>query len=81
MHRAPSAKLTPDQVMEFLYDYQNLMSEIDSPTVMISIRIPKNILSTFRILAKQNGLRAYQPLIVDLMRDYVRKIGKVDQGT
>ncbi len=62
-------KLTPEQTLQFLEDFSNLMHGKDTPTKLISLRVPENILSVFKDKAKKMDLK-YQSQIVKLMRDW-----------
>lgn len=44
--------ITPEEAVQFLHDFQNLSSQIDEPTELISIRIPANILRNLKTAAK-----------------------------
>jgi uncharacterized protein (DUF4415 family) len=63
-------KITVDQAMRFLEDARTLYLGLDEPTVAISIRIPANVLRSFRAKASFGG-RKYQSAIVELMRKWV----------
>lgn len=67
-------ELTPTQIAEFLESFQKvaLASGAGSETKLISIKIPKDLLITFRTKAAQEGIK-YQTKIKELMRDYVMK--------
>ncbi len=64
-------KLTPDQVVEFLDNFQSIVNGKDKPTKLISLRVPENILESFKTLATEKNQK-YQSIIVKLMRDWVR---------
>lgn len=66
-------KMTPAQIFQFLEDFRNLHGQASSPkikTKLISIKIPEDMLSTFKQLAKSEG-KPYQTLIKILMKDWI----------
>jgi predicted DNA binding CopG/RHH family protein len=62
-----SHQITPTEAIQFLDSFQKMMAAKDEPTVPISIRIPKNILTALKIKAKNNNQK-YQSLIVEYLR-------------
>jgi uncharacterized protein (DUF4415 family) len=71
--RQPGGKRpTATQAADFLEDYVNLIHGQDEPTKLISLRVPANILRSFKTLASQDG-RKYQSHIVQLMREWVAR--------
>ena len=66
----PEPKITPDQAMRFLEDARTLYRGPDEATRAISIRVPENVLRTFKTKAKADG-KKYQSVIVALMRKWV----------
>jgi predicted DNA binding CopG/RHH family protein len=65
-----SRKLTPDQVIGFLEHYRRLHFGQPSPSKMVSIRIPADLLEAFKVQAYIHGT-PYQTQIKKLMRDWV----------
>lgn len=65
-------KLTPNQVVEFLDNFQNVIHGRDKKTKLISLRVPENILESFKTLAKDKNQK-YQSVIVQLMRGWIKK--------
>lgn len=63
--------MTPNQVMEFLDSFQQVVSGQDQKTKLISMRVPENVLETFKVIAK-NKNQKYQSVIVQLMRDWIK---------
>lgn len=61
-------EVTPEEAVQFLEDFRKLSSDVDEPTVAISIRIPGNVLRALKTKAKARGMK-YQSLMVQ----YVRK--------
>ena len=67
-----SKKLTPEQVVQFLEDFRQVTSANQpSKSKLISIKIPENLLNSFKMQAKMEG-RAYQTMIKDLMQAYLK---------
>lgn len=64
-------KLTPNQVVEFLDNFQNVVHGKDKKTKLISLRVPENILESFKTLSKGKSQK-YQSVIVQLMREWVK---------
>lgn len=67
------ARLTPEQTLEFLDDFAKIVTGRDEPTQLISLRVPKNILTAFKFKAKNLDLK-YQSQIVKLMRAWVKNL-------
>lgn len=65
-------KLTPDQTLDFLDNFQKVMSGKDKKTKLISLRIPENILESFKVLTQEKNQK-YQSIIVHLMREWIKK--------
>lgn len=72
---AHTGKLTPTQTAQFLHDFAEVIHDIDQPSQAISIRVPKNILNSFKVEAKHKGFK-YQSLIVRLMRTWLKEQSK-----
>lgn len=68
----PSPKVSPEEALRFLEDIRIMASEIDEPTVTISLRIPANILRSVKTKAKANG-KKYQSLLVEYLRNGLRE--------
>ncbi|MES2770312.1 MAG: hypothetical protein V4596_14310 [Bdellovibrionota bacterium] len=64
-------KLTPNQVVEFLDNFQSVIYGKDKKTKLISLRVPENILESFKTLTHGKNQK-YQSIIVQLMRDWVK---------
>lgn len=64
-------QLTPDQIIEFLEHFREVAHGSGrSSSKLISIKIPENLLSTFKFKARSKGQR-YQSVIKDLMRKWL----------
>lgn len=65
-----SKELTPDQILEFLDDFQKLMSSAPEKCQLISLKIEPSLLRAFKMKAKLSGV-AYQTQIKQLMKDWL----------
>ena len=65
-------KLTPDQTIDFLDNFQSVINGKDKKTKLISLRIPENILESFKVLTQEKNQK-YQSIIVHLMREWIKK--------
>lgn len=65
-------KMTPTQIARFLEDFRNMVgSQGDSsPQKLISLRVPENLLKSFRNQCELEGIR-YQSKIKELMKQWV----------
>ncbi len=63
---------TPEQTWKFLEDYAEFVHGQDQKTKLISLRVPANILETFKFTANRAG-KKYQTQIVQLMREWCQK--------
>lgn len=70
-------EMTPDQILQFLEDFQKLALQSEEKCKLISIKIEPSLLNTFKQKAKLKGI-PYQKQIKKLMRDWVLKIGQQD---
>lgn len=59
--------LSPEEAVQFLHDFQNLTAQIDEPTVLISLRIPANLLRNLKTVAKIEN-KKYQSMIINFIR-------------
>ncbi len=59
--------ITPEAALQFLEDMRVMASEVDEPTVSISLRVPQNILRSIKFKAKHDG-KKYQSLIIEYIR-------------
>lgn len=63
--------LSPDQIVDFLEQFREIAhAGIRSPSRLISIKIPENLLCAFKFKAEASGQR-YQSVIKDLMRQWL----------
>jgi predicted DNA binding CopG/RHH family protein len=60
-------EITPEEALRFLEDIRTLQSDIDEPTISISLRVPGNILRALRLRAKADG-KKYQSLMIEYLR-------------
>lgn len=64
-------RLSPEDSLRFLEDFKKVVYGRDLKTKLISVRVPENILNSFKIKASEEN-KKYQSLIVQLMRDWVK---------
>ena len=67
-----SRELTPDQILEFLDDFQKLMSETPEKCQLISLKIEPALLRAFKMKSNLSGV-AYQTQIKKLMKAWLAK--------
>jgi len=67
-------KITPEQALEFLNEFQLLMQGQEGPTRLISLRVPERLLEVFRAKCDRSS-RRYQTQILALMREWAQKSG------
>lgn len=67
-----SRELTPDQILEFLDDFQKLMNNTPEKCQLISLKIEPSLLRAFKKKAALSGV-AYQTQIKKLMKDWLAK--------
>ena len=59
--------VTIEQGLEFIESFQKVLADQDEKTVAISLRIPKNILSSVKFKAQTEN-KKYQSLIIEYIR-------------
>ena len=64
--------LTPDQILEFLDDFQKLISGKSEKCQPISLKIEPSLLKAFKFKSKLSGV-AYQTQIKKLMKDWLQE--------
>ncbi|MBA2726853.1 MAG: hypothetical protein H0U49_01605 [Parachlamydiaceae bacterium] len=62
--------LTPDQILEFLENFQKLMFGTAEKCQLISLKIEPSLLKAFKFKSKLSGV-AYQTQIKKVMKDWV----------
>lgn len=67
-----TTQVAPVEALRFLEDIRTLSGNIDEPTVLISIRIPGNILRAVKLAARHES-KKYQSLIVEYIRNGLKK--------
>ncbi|RYZ91931.1 MAG: hypothetical protein EOP06_05765 [Proteobacteria bacterium] len=67
MAKRKPGQMAPEEALQFLEDMRTLASDIDEPTVAISIRIPANVLRAIKAKATLEK-RKYQSLVVEFIR-------------
>jgi len=70
--KSRTSQITPEEALRFLEDIRKMSSEIDEPTVLISLRVPGNILRSIKLKAKADG-KKYQSLMVEYLRRGLRE--------
>jgi predicted DNA binding CopG/RHH family protein len=66
---AQARGLSPDQVLQFLHDFQQLHHGVRTRSKLISLKVPENLLNAFRTKADLTGI-AYQTQIKRLMEQW-----------
>ena len=69
-HLKQCRELTTDQVLRFLDDFRRLHGRKPSPSKLISMKVPEDLLQAFRIKAGLNNT-PYQTQIKTLMRAWL----------
>ena len=64
------SKMTPDQILEFLENYRQLVSAAPETCRLISLKIEPSLLNAFRNKAELEGV-AYQTQIKRLMKEWL----------
>lgn len=64
--------ISPEEAVRFLEDIRLMASDLDEPTVAISLRVPGNVLRAIKLKAKSDG-KKYQSLIVEYLRKGLRQ--------
>ncbi len=67
MKKSVKKSISPEEAIQYIEDMQVMQSEIDEPTISISLRIPQNLLRTLKTKAKIDG-KKYQSLLVEYVR-------------
>jgi predicted DNA binding CopG/RHH family protein len=67
--------LSPDQVLQFLDDFRRLHGSQPSPSRLISMKVPEDLLNAFKTKAKLTHT-PYQAQIKVLMKNWVLSGGK-----
>ncbi len=76
-----ASKMSTVEIVQFLEDFRKLHAEAETnrnaKSRLISIKIPENLLNTFKTAAELEGIK-YQTLIKKIMRDWLssQSIGK-----
>jgi len=67
-----TAKISPEEAVRFLDDMRKMSSEVDEPTVAISLRVPGNVLRSIKLKAKADG-KKYQSVMIEYLRKGLRE--------
>lgn len=65
-------QITPMEALNFLETMRKMSFEVDEPAVLISIRVPQNVLRALKLKAKADG-KKYQSLMIELVRKGLRE--------
>lgn len=69
--RKVKSEPSPLEALQYLESMRQLSEDKDEPTVMISLRVPGNILKTIKNKAKVEN-KKYQSLIIEILRAGLR---------
>lgn len=72
IHKTSGDALTPEQTLQFLEDFRAMVTGQDQTTKMISLRVPENVLNSFKVKAKGKNFK-YQSVIIQLMRKWAQE--------
>lgn len=64
------SKMTPDQIIEFLENYRQLVAETPRKCQLISLKIDPALLDAFKVKAELEGI-PYQTKIKQLMKEWM----------
>ncbi len=64
--------LTPEQILEFLEDFRQMMSEVPEKCHPISLKVEPSLLKAFKFKSKMSGV-AYQTQIKNLMKAWIEQ--------
>jgi predicted DNA binding CopG/RHH family protein len=65
-------EISPDEALDFLDAFQKMLADQDEPSTAISLRVPANILRSFKTLAKAQD-RPYQRMMIQALREYLER--------
>ncbi len=65
-------EVSPEEAVRFIEDLRLMSSQIDEPTVAISLRVPENILRSLKIKARAEG-KKYQSLMIEYLRSGLQR--------
>lgn len=66
------SEVTPEEALQFIASVHQMLEDKDSPTRMISLRVPENLLNAYKIKAKSQG-KKYQSLMIEAFRRELRR--------
>lgn len=72
MKKRKQKRITPDQAVEFLESFRKMQAGKDDSSTPVSIRVPGNILRSYKALAAAEG-RSYQTMMIQALREYLSK--------
>ena len=68
--RDERAKVTPEQAIDFLESFRDLQAGRDLAKKAISIRVPENLLKSFKARANFEK-RPYQTIMIEALREFL----------
>jgi len=69
---ARCSAMSADEIARFLDDFRKVDGQPQSPSKLISIKVPESLLQAFKTKSTLNGLR-YQTQIKVLMKEWLRE--------
>lgn len=76
--QARAEALTPEEGIDFLESFQTLLHGQDEPSQAISLRVPGNILRSYKLRAKADR-RPYQSMMIYALREWLMHSAKPTQ--
>ncbi len=66
-------RLSTEEIIVFVENFRILLAETKEPdkSILISLKVPSRLLSTFRLVANAEG-KKYQTKLKELMKEYIR---------
>jgi len=65
------AELSPNEIVKFLDDFRKIHGQQQTPSKLISLKVPGNLLAAFKTKSALNCVK-YQTQIKILMQDWVK---------
>lgn len=62
-------KASPEQIIEYLEQYKNLVGSVDTKRKLISLRVPENLLFLIKEKSKKEGVK-YQTKIIEVLKEW-----------
>jgi len=67
-----ASQISIEDGLQFIEDMRVMASQVDEPTVAISLRVPANLLRNLKVKAKISHSK-YQSLIIEYIRQGLKK--------